>query len=128
MTTKLMDRTQKLIVEKCDELKELLLSKNRKYGNAVMEPVQVFSSDDPVRVINSRIDEKLTRVAQRADDEDEDPEWDICGYLILKKVAQTIQRETPKAEIEKGRPKSTHTRVGTLEPFHRTHADFGVKS
>lgn len=35
--------TQERIANKCDELKELLLEKNRKYGNSALEPKRCFS-------------------------------------------------------------------------------------
>lgn len=36
--------TQERIANKCDELKALLLEKNRKYGNSALEPKRCFLS------------------------------------------------------------------------------------
>lgn len=76
----------------CDEVKELLLEKNFKYGDAALRPARIFSRADTAEQLNVRIDDKLNRIANRKDNEDEDPEWDLLGYLILKRV-EKMQRE-----------------------------------
>ena len=38
-----MTDTQLLIVEICEEIKELLLEKNRKYGDSAINPIRIFS-------------------------------------------------------------------------------------
>jgi hypothetical protein len=80
-----------MISEACDGIKELLLTKNRKYGNSALEPVNIFyrgESGDSLRV---RIDDKLSRVLNRQDDEDEDVIDDLIGYLILLKVNNRLK-------------------------------------
>lgn len=70
----------------CDEIKEMLIMKNRKYGDSAIDPVNIFyrgTAEDALRV---RMDDKLSRIMNRQDDEDEDPENDLIGYLILHKV------------------------------------------
>lgn len=81
-------KTQEQIVAVCDEIKELLLAKNRKYGDSAINPVRIFSKADPLEQINVRLDDKLSRLASRQNDEDEDVELDLIGYLILKRVAR----------------------------------------
>lgn len=81
-------QSQNDIVEICGEIRELLLSKNRKYGDSALEPQQVFFTGDPISAINVRIDDKLSRIKNRQDDEDEDVELDLIGYLILKQIAK----------------------------------------
>jgi hypothetical protein len=76
----------------CDEIKELLLQKNRKYGDSALNPVRVFSKSDPLEQIRVRLDDKLSRLYNRQDDEDEDVISDLIGYLILYRVAQTQQK------------------------------------
>ena len=80
--------TQKLIAEECDNIKEILLEKNRKYGDSAINPCRIFSKADPLEQINVRLDDKLSRIMSGQDDEDEDPELDIIGYLILKRIAK----------------------------------------
>lgn len=75
-----------------DDIAELLISKNKQYGNAALNPIQVFTRGQPVAaLINARLDDKLSRI-QLGDPnrEDEDVERDILGYLILKAVAKLM--------------------------------------
>jgi hypothetical protein len=76
----------------CDELKQLLLDKNRKYGDSALNPVRIFSKASTLEQLKVRMDDKLSRLRNAADDEDEDPTTDLIGYLILYKVALMQQR------------------------------------
>jgi hypothetical protein len=71
----------------CDQLKELLLEKNRKYGDSALNPVRVFSNASPLEQIRVRLDDKLSRLRNQQNDEDEDVLTDLIGYLVLYKVA-----------------------------------------
>ena len=65
----------------------LLMEKNRKYGNAVLEPKKFFSKNISIEdVILSRIDEKISRRMQNDSKEDEDIIIDIIGYLIFLNI------------------------------------------
>jgi len=81
--------TQAHIALICDQIKELLLEKNKKYGDSALNPTRVFSKADPVEQILVRIDDKLNRVKQGAGllANDEDVVMDLIGYLILLKIA-----------------------------------------
>lgn len=79
---------QERIANKCDELKELLLEKNRKYGNSALEPKRCFSKASAQEQILVRMDDKLSRIQNRQSDEDEDVFMDLAGYLILYLVAR----------------------------------------
>ena len=72
----------------CDDIKELLLYKNRKYGNSALKPCRVFSKSSPVEQLLVRIDDKLNRIMQGAGllAEDEDVINDLIGYLVLLKI------------------------------------------
>ena len=85
-------QTQVDIATTCDAIKELLLEKNRKYGDSALNPVRVFSKSDPLEQIRVRLDDKLSRLRNQQDDEDEDVISDLIGYLILYRVAQTQQQ------------------------------------
>lgn len=76
------------VTEVLDKLGQMLYEKNRKYGDAALNPNQIFSSASPAELINIRIDDKLSRIKNRQTDEDEDPEWDLMGYLVLKHIAK----------------------------------------
>ena len=76
----------------CDQLKELLLEKNRKYGDSALNPVRVFSKASPIEQIKVRLDDKLSRLRNQQEDEDEDVLTDLIGYTVLYKVALMQQR------------------------------------
>lgn len=67
-----------------NDLRELLLSKNRKYGNSMFEPSGVFFKGDRLAAINARIDDKLARKKSDQEDEDEDIDMDLMGYLVAR--------------------------------------------
>ena len=80
--------TQDLIQAECAKILTILLEKNRKYGDSAINPQRIFSKADSVEQINVRIDDKLSRIASAQDDDTEDAELDLIGYLILKRVAK----------------------------------------
>ena len=83
---------QALIEQECDAIKELLLAKNREYGNSALQPIGVFSGLSAEDQIDVRIDDKLKRIqtVRMLDDVKvhEDTEQDLIGYLVLKRVAR----------------------------------------
>ena len=80
--------TEDLILKVTDEMKELLISKNRAYGDSATNPSNVFSSGSPIDSLCARIDDKLMRIANKGiNDKTEDTISDLIGYLILLKVA-----------------------------------------
>lgn len=83
-----MGDTQTMIADVCDQIKEMLIDKNRKYGDSAVYPVRIFSQADNIEQINVRIDDKLSRIMSAQDDDTEDAELDLIGYLVLKRVAK----------------------------------------
>lgn len=83
-----MTDTQMAISAMCDKLKTMLLEKNRKYGNSALSPIRVFSKADEVEQILVRMDDKLNRIKNRQNDEDEDVFMDLAGYIILLMIAK----------------------------------------
>jgi len=81
--------TQLQITSVCDDIKELLLEKNRKYGDSALNPNRIFSKADAVEQILVRIDDKLNRIQKGAGllANDEDVVSDLIGYLVLLKIA-----------------------------------------
>ena len=80
--------TQEKISKVCDEIKEMLLEKNRKYGDSALNPIRIFAKSDTVEQLKVRIDDKLNRFKNIQKDDTEDVVNDLIGYLILLKVAQ----------------------------------------
>lgn len=66
----------------------MLIEKNRKYGDSALHPTRIFSKLSPVEQINIRIDDKLSRVLSGQNDEDEDIDLDLIGYLFLRIIAK----------------------------------------
>lgn len=85
-------QSQSDIATVCNQVRDLLLEKNRKYGDSALQPVRIFSKANPMEQIKVRLDDKLSRLRSAQDDEDEDVITDLIGYLILFKVAQMQQR------------------------------------
>lgn len=81
--------TQAQIALVCDDIKDLLLEKNRKYGDSALNPNRIFSKADAVEQILVRIDDKLNRIQKGAGllANDEDVVSDLIGYLVLLKIA-----------------------------------------
>lgn len=67
---------------------KMLIEKNRKYGNSALKPQRIFSKASAVEQIKVRIDDKLSRMKNQQNDEDEDVISDLIGYLILLKIAE----------------------------------------
>lgn len=72
-----------------DQIKDLLLEKNRKYGDSALNPIRIFSKSDSIAQIEVRIDDKLSRIKSSQGDEDEDVITDLIGYLVLLKIAKS---------------------------------------
>lgn len=71
-----------------NEVIELLVSKNKAYGDSALKPANIFAKGDAVQNLCSRIDDKLMRIANSGlDDSTEDTVQDLIGYLILLKIA-----------------------------------------
>jgi hypothetical protein len=87
--------TQAQIALVCDDIKDLLLEKNRKYGDSALNPNRIFSKADAVEQILVRIDDKLNRIQKGAGllANDEDVVSDLIGYLVLLKIA--LKRANP---------------------------------
>jgi len=89
-TTTIPDKlttTQIHIANQCDNIKELLISKNKDYGNSFAETINVFTNLNPIEQINVRLDDKLKRMLNEGEKNfNEDTELDFIGYLILRRV------------------------------------------
>ena len=88
-------QAQAAIAAVCDEVKEILLAKNRAYGNSALEPLRIFSRAEALEQINVRIDDKLSRISRGSEFGDEDTELDLIGYLVLRRVARGLSVKEP---------------------------------
>ncbi len=70
-----------------DEIRDLLIAKNKKYGNSALEPLGVFSQLSAKEGLLVRIDDKLKRIKNGSlERDDEDVINDLIGYLVLLKI------------------------------------------
>lgn len=72
----------------CNEIAQLLIEKNKSYGNAALDPIRCFSKLDSVQQLLVRIDDKLSRIMRGNEFPNEDTIKDLIGYLVLLKIAQ----------------------------------------
>ena len=70
-----------------EEIRDLLIAKNQKYGNSALEPLGVFSQLSAKEGLLVRIDDKLKRIKNGSlERDDEDVINDLIGYLVLLKI------------------------------------------
>lgn len=75
------------VVEVLDQIEQMLIDKNQKYGNSALEPIGVFSKLSPREGLLIRIDDKLKRIKNGSlANDDEDVVNDLIGYLVLLKI------------------------------------------
>jgi hypothetical protein len=94
-----LTETQAAITDICEGIRDLLLEKNRAYGDSALKPLRIFSKADTIEQINVRIDDKLSRICRGSTYGDEDTELDLIGYLILKQAYLRIN-DTEDTEDE----------------------------
>lgn len=75
------------ILDECLGIAEMLIEKNRAYGNSALQPVRVFSKASSEEQLLVRIDDKLSRLA-RGSAAGEDVVADLIGYLVLLRIAR----------------------------------------
>ena len=69
-----------------EDIGDMLIAKNKAYGDSALNPVRVFSDTATDEQLNVRIDDKLSRI--RNGDTSEDVVSDLIGYLVLKKIKE----------------------------------------
>ncbi len=87
-----MTTTQDRIVLVCDAVRDLLIQKNKSYGDSAISPLRIFSKASPEEAILVRIDDKLSRIA-KGSSLGEDVILDLIGYLVLLRVSRMVSAE-----------------------------------
>lgn len=87
------DDFEREVREVVEDIVTMLLEKNRKYGDSALNPKRVFSKSSPLEQIKVRLDDKLSRIANQQNDEDEDVVFDTIGYLIIHEIARKRQEK-----------------------------------
>lgn len=89
--------TQNKINEIMEAMKDLLLYKNRLYGNSALNPKQIFYKGDAVNSILIRLDDKLGRIMANTDEKPRiNDVSDIIGYCTLLLISMGVD----KADID----------------------------
>jgi hypothetical protein len=81
-------KTQKDIEKVSKQVSDLLIAKNKSYGDSALHPTRVFSKADNVEQLLVRIDDKLSRIQNGHDWPGDNDIDDLIGYLILLKIAK----------------------------------------
>lgn len=72
----------------CDEIVNMLVKKNKSYGNSALEPIHCFYKGTSTESIKVRIDDKLSRIMRGNEYGADDTIKDLMGYLVLLKISQ----------------------------------------
>lgn len=80
---------QQQLKEIAEDIGQVLIEKNKSYGNSALEPVRIFSKASHIEQINVRIDDKLSRIARGSEYPGDDTIRDLIGYLVLLLIAQS---------------------------------------
>lgn len=71
-----------------NKIADLLIAKNKAYGDSALNPVRIFSKASRIEQLNVRIDDKISRIQRGTDFGDEDTVRDLVGYLLLRLIAE----------------------------------------
>lgn len=77
----------------CNEIADMLVEKNKSYGNSALEPIHCFYKGTSAESIKVRIDDKLSRIMRGNEYGTDDTVKDLIGYLILLRVIKKINQE-----------------------------------
>jgi hypothetical protein len=83
--------TQELIETLFTNFKEFLKEKNKRYGDAVLNPLQIFSSTPASEQALNRLDDKLSRIKtarSQGKPLKKNDVSDVFGYLALFMINQ----------------------------------------
>jgi len=84
--------TQHTIADVCDNIKNMLIEKNKSYGDSALDPIRIFSKASSDEQIKIRIDDKLSRISRGSEFYGDNDLDDLIGYLILLKVSKVYNR------------------------------------
>ena len=96
------------IISTTNRVRDLLLEKNKSYGNSALNPPRIFAKGaDAELQLMARIDDKIARVQNGHEFPGDDTILDLCGYLILvmanRRMRSNMKPSTP-AQVMKDVP------------------------
>jgi hypothetical protein len=77
-----MTKTQIQIHKTSNSLRDLLVYKNKKYGDSALHPIKVFSKIDAGNSLCQRADDKISRI-QNSEELRKNDVADLIGYMLL---------------------------------------------
>lgn len=92
MMCKCLTDSQNKIINVCDNMKDLLLYKNQKYGDSALNPNNIFYKGDATNSIKIRLDDKIGRIKNCEETRINDVA-DIIGYCVLLLVSLNVEKE-----------------------------------
>lgn len=89
------NKVEEIICDECIGFLELLITKNRAYGNSAIKPKRIFSQASPKEQIYVRMDDKISRMVSGIEKGKvpEDTFKDFIGYAILLRVLERLENE-----------------------------------
>jgi hypothetical protein len=83
-----MTETQEKTTQVFNSLRDMVIEKNKRYGDAALSPKKIFSKLEPGEGIKVRIDDKLRRILNHQGEIRKNDSADLMGYLALLAVTQ----------------------------------------
>lgn len=80
--------TKTKIIRFITEVQEMLISKNKNYGDSATKPANIFAKGKASENLCARIDDKLMRIKNKGINKNTvDTVKDLIGYLVLLLIA-----------------------------------------
>ncbi|MGO2188211.1 MAG: hypothetical protein ACTH4Y_08195 [Microbacterium gubbeenense] len=71
---------------------DMLIEKNKAYGDSALNPIRVFSKASTVEQLRVRADDKLSRIARGHEFPGDNDLLDLAGYIVLLLIASKRDR------------------------------------
>ena len=89
-----LTETQKKIIDVCEEMRDLLLYKNAKYGDSAINPKGIFYKGGSTNSILIRLDDKIGRIMSNTEEKPRvNDVADIIGYCTLLLISMGVTKE-----------------------------------
>ena len=92
------DKFERDVRSVLEDIADLLIDKNKKYGDSALNPQRIFSRASVIEQIDVRIDDKLSRIKNMNTNNIEDVKEsiadsirDLVGYLVMREIAKRRQ-------------------------------------
>jgi len=93
--------TPERIRQACYKVADMLIAKNKSYGDSALKPTGIFAKGRASDLINARIDDKLNRIKNQPGAFGDNDVDDLIGYLILLKLAR---EDEAQAQVKESKP------------------------